>query len=62
MDHTDFTSWSTGARFVAHDPRLPVSADWHRFKGVIRTLYIENNLPLKEVRAIMEREHSFKAT
>jgi len=65
MDHAGsaaFTSWSTSARFVAHDPRLAVPADWLRFKGVIRTLYIEKNLPLKEVQAIMERDHSFKAT
>jgi Clr5 domain len=65
MDHAGsagFTSWSTGALFVGHDPQLPVQADWVRFKGVIHALYIEKNLPLKDVRAIMEREHSFKAT
>jgi hypothetical protein len=65
MDHASsaaFTSWSTRALFVGRDPRLPVRADWVRLKGVIRALYIEKNLPLKDVRAIMEREHSFKAT
>jgi hypothetical protein len=65
MDHAGSaasTSWSTGAVFVGHDPQLAVSADWVRFKGVIHALYIEENLPLKHVRAIMEREHSFKAT
>jgi hypothetical protein len=56
------TLWSTGARFVGRDPRLPVRADWVRFKDVIHALYIKKNLPLKDVRAIMEREHSFKAT
>jgi hypothetical protein len=65
MDHagsTAFTSWSTGALFVGHDPQLPVPADWVRLKGVIYALYIEKNLPLKNVQAIMEREYSFKAT
>jgi hypothetical protein len=57
MDHARsaaFTSWSTG--------ELPVQADWDRLKSVIHALYIKKNLPLKDVRAVMEREHSFKAT
>jgi hypothetical protein len=65
MDHArsaTFTSWRTGALFVGHDPQLPVPADWDRLKSVIHALYIKKNLTLKDVRAIMEREHSFKAT
>jgi hypothetical protein len=65
MDHARsaaFISWRTGAVFVGHDPQSPVQADWDRLKSVIHALYIKKNLPLKDVRAIMEREHSFKAT
>jgi Clr5 domain len=40
----------------------PLPADWDRLKGVIHTLYIVKKLRLKDVRARMEREHSFKAT
>ncbi|KAH9233856.1 hypothetical protein K456DRAFT_53372 [Colletotrichum gloeosporioides 23] len=36
--------------------------DWEEKKEGIRHLYLERNLPLKEIRRIMYEEHSFSAT
>ncbi|KAF5507689.1 hypothetical protein CGCA056_v013304 [Colletotrichum aenigma] len=36
--------------------------DWEERKEGIRHLYLERNLPLKEIRRIMYEEHSFSAT
>jgi hypothetical protein len=36
--------------------------DWEPHKARIRRLYSEEDRPLMEVMAIMERDHSFKAT
>ena len=56
------TSGSTCAVPLGNDPHLPLPADWDRMKDIIHSHYIGKNLPLKDVKAIMEREHSFKAT
>jgi hypothetical protein len=36
--------------------------DWEPFRARIRQLYLEEDRPLKDVMAIMERDHGFKAT
>jgi hypothetical protein len=36
--------------------------DWNSQRGVIKELYFQQDKTLKEVMAIMEREHLFKAT
>ena len=36
--------------------------DWEPFKARIRQLYLEEDKPLKDVMAIMERDYGFKAT
>jgi hypothetical protein len=56
------TSGSASSPPLGKDPQLPLPADWDRMKDVIHSLYIGKNLPLKYVRAEMERDHSFKAT
>jgi hypothetical protein len=56
------TGWSSSTSLLGPDPQLPLPADWDRLKGVIHTLYIDKKLRLKDVKAIMERDHSFKAT
>jgi hypothetical protein len=52
----------SSAPLLGQDPQVPLPADWDRFKGVIHTLYIGKKLRLKDVKARMERDHSFKAT
>ena len=37
-------------------------ADWEPHRALIRRLYLEEDRPLKDVMAFMEREHGFKAT
>jgi hypothetical protein len=37
-------------------------ADWEPYRARIKELYLEEDRSLKEVMAIMEREHDFKAT
>ena len=36
--------------------------DWKRVKPFIKRLYVDEDRKLKEVMAIMEKEHDFKAT
>ncbi|KAK1977491.1 hypothetical protein LZ30DRAFT_601143 [Colletotrichum cereale] len=36
--------------------------DWDAKKDVIRCLYLDENLPLKEIIDVMSKEHSFAAT
>jgi hypothetical protein len=36
--------------------------DWEHHRARIRQLYLDEDRPLKEVIAIMQREHGFKAT
>jgi hypothetical protein len=36
--------------------------DWEPFKARIRQLYLDEDRPLKDVMAIMERDYGFKAT
>ena len=36
--------------------------DWERHRALIRQLYLGEDKPLKDVMAIMEHEHGFKAT
>jgi Clr5 domain len=36
--------------------------DWEPFRARIRQLYLEEDRPLKDVMAIMERDYGFKAT
>jgi hypothetical protein len=36
--------------------------DWEHHRARIRQLYLDEDRPLKEVMAIMQREHGFKAT
>lgn len=56
------TSESSSSPTLGQDPQVPQPADWDRLKDVIYALYIVKNLPLKEVRARMEQDYSFKAT
>jgi Clr5 domain len=56
------TSGSTIEPCLGQDPQLPLPADWDRLKGVIHTLYIGKKLRLKDVKARMERDYSFKAS
>jgi hypothetical protein len=56
------TSGGASAPPSGKDPQLPLPADWDRMKDVIRSLYIGKKLPLKDVRAKLEQDHSFKAT
>jgi Clr5 domain len=56
------TSGSASSPPLEKDPQLPLPADWDRMKDIIHSLYIGKKLPLKDVRAKMERDHSFKAT
>jgi hypothetical protein len=56
------SSGSASAPPLGKDPQPPLPADWDRMKDVIHSLYIGKKLPLKEVRAKMERDHSFQAT
>lgn len=37
-------------------------ADWEPHEALIRQLYLEEDRPLRDVMAIMRREHTFKAT
>ncbi|KZL68692.1 hypothetical protein CT0861_03822 [Colletotrichum tofieldiae] len=36
--------------------------DWEAKKDAIRSLYLEDNLPLRELMGIMSRKHAFSAT
>jgi hypothetical protein len=36
--------------------------DWERFRDTIKQLYLDQNKSLKEVMAMMERDHEFHAT
>lgn len=36
--------------------------DWNSQRGVIKELYLQQDKTLKEVMAIMEHQHHFKAT
>jgi hypothetical protein len=56
------TSGSASVPPLGKDPQLPLPADWDRVKDIIHSLYIGKKLPLKDVQAKMERDHSFKAT
>jgi hypothetical protein len=42
--------------------RWPTQQDWDTHRVRIRQLYWEEDRNLKEVTAIMERDHGFKAT
>lgn len=41
--------------------QVPAEA-WEQFKGTIRTLYLEERKPLKEVMTIMAERFGFQAT
>jgi hypothetical protein len=56
------TSGSASSPPLEKDPQPPLPADWDRMKDIIHSLYIGKKLPLKDVRAKMEQDHSFKAT
>ncbi|KAK1993411.1 hypothetical protein LX36DRAFT_729957 [Colletotrichum falcatum] len=43
-------------------PRPESQGDWNAKKDVIRSLYLDGNLPLNDVMGIMSKEHSFSAT
>jgi hypothetical protein len=62
MNHAAQAASTSGAPPSGKDPQPPLPADWDRMKDIIYSLYIGNKLPLKDVRAKMERDHSFKAT
>lgn len=42
--------------------RWSTAEDWECYKSRITQLYLEQDKPLKEVMAIMQRDHGFKAT
>ncbi|KAH8194875.1 hypothetical protein TruAng_010955 [Truncatella angustata] len=41
---------------------IPQAADWEWHKAKIKCLYMQENLPLKEVAKIMQEDHGFRAT
>ncbi|KAK2007398.1 hypothetical protein LZ32DRAFT_662930 [Colletotrichum eremochloae] len=43
-------------------PRPESQGDWNAKKDVIRRLYLDENLPLKDIIDVMSKEHSFSAT
>jgi Clr5 domain len=52
---------------VSHDlitrkKRWAAPEDWEQYRTPIRKLYLEEDMPLKDVMAIMERRHGFYAT
>lgn len=42
--------------------RRPTQHDWNTHRVRLRQLYLEEDKTLKEVMAIMERDHGFKPT
>lgn len=40
----------------------PTSQDWNVYRNVFKQLYSDENLPLKEVRIIMQRRYKFYAS
>jgi hypothetical protein len=58
-----FPSPANAATMSMSSTKWPTSEeDWEPHRARIRKLYLEEDRPLKEVMAIMEREHDFKAT
>ncbi len=47
---------------VPQPPKHPSTEDWNRIKPIFTKLYSKENKTLKEVKAILEREHGFYAT
>jgi hypothetical protein len=43
-------------------PMHPDSAQWQASKHLIEDMYVRRNLPLRDVMALMEARHGFKAT
>jgi hypothetical protein len=41
---------------------IHTSEEWESIRGLFSTLYETQNKPLKEIRAMLAREHSFFAT
>jgi hypothetical protein len=49
-ESTGISKWATSEK------------DWNSQRSVIKELYLQQDKTLREVMAIMEREHHFKAT
>ena len=47
---------------VLRPPKHPSTEDWNRIRPIFTKLYSKENKTLKEVKAILEREHDFFAT